>query len=202
MHHFPKSLISAIALMAMTGTAVAQDPPDGAGAPAADPAAPAPAPMAEGSNKGTKTIGIDVVGMLPLSDYGDAADFVIGGLGRFEFGVNEMLSITGRVGFLYHIGTPDGTDLLMVPILAGVKYSIGTSGLFAYGEAGLNYTRVSIDFMGSSASDSETNFALGGGVGYQTGKIQARGGLLLPDVGEAGDAQGLMISVGYNVAAL
>jgi len=209
MHRFPKSLISAIALIVMTGTAAAQDQPAGTGetggegAPAADPAAPAPAPAAaEGSNKGAKNIGIDVAGVLPLSDYGDAADFAIGGLGRFEFGLNEMLSITGRVGFLYHIGTPEGTSLFMVPILAGARYSFGTSGVFAFAELGLNYTRAKVEILGVSETDSQTNVAIGAGAGYQAGKIQARAGLLLPDVGEAGDAQGLMFSVGYNIAAL
>jgi hypothetical protein len=201
MHRFPKTLISTIALFAMTGTAIAQDSSGEAAPPESAPAPPAAA--ADGSGKGAKTIGVDVIGMLPLSDYGDVADFVLGAAGRFEFGVNDMLSITGRVGFLYHVGTPEGIDsLLMVPILAGAKYSIGKSGLFAFGELGLNYTRTSVDVLGMTASDSETNVALGGGVGYQTGKIQARGGLLFPDLGEAGDAQGLMISVGYNVAAL
>ncbi|MDQ3366036.1 MAG: porin family protein [Myxococcota bacterium] len=195
----------------MSGTAFAQepdgDPPeDGAtleadGTATVDPA-PAPEPMMEPTAGPGKVIGVDAAFVLPLSDYGDAADFAVGALGRFEFGINNMLSVTARAGLLYHIGTPEGFSLMFIPIYAGVKYNIGTSGLFAFGEAGLTYIRASVEIGGMSASDSETKLGVNVGAGYQAGKIQARVGLLLPDVGEAADAHGIMASVGFDIAAL
>jgi hypothetical protein len=214
-----KIMIAGLAVIAMGGTAVAQDPPadgeggggdttggdttgggDAAAPPAGDPAGD-PA-MAPAGAKGSKVIGIDVGGALPLGDFADAADFGIAVLGRFEFGINDMLAVTGRVGLTYWLAKEPISSYMFIPVYAGIKYNIGTSGLFASAEAGITHIRASVDFMGMSASDSETKFGALVGAGFQKGKIQARAGLWLPSLGDAGDGQAIMATIGYDVVAL
>jgi hypothetical protein len=51
-------------------------------------------------------------------------------------------------------------------------------------------------------SDSDTNFGMTLGAGYRMGKLDLRGGLYFPDVDNAGDAMGIMATVGYDVSSL
>lgn len=215
MKRFAKIMIAGLATAAMTGTALADDPPadgggggdttggdtTGGGDAAAPPADPVADPAMAPAGGKTKSIGADVGGVLPLSDYADAVDFGIAVLGRFEFGINEMLAVTGRAGLIYHIGGALGdvdATLISIPIMAGISYKIGTSGLFATAEAGIVYNRVSAD----AGSESETDFGAIVGAGYQAGKIKGRAGLFLPDLEHAGDAQGILVTVGYDFATL
>lgn len=150
-------------------------------------------------------IGADAVVSIPVGDYGDIADATLGALARIEFPVTPMLSITGRLGFLFDIGNPDGFSTSYIPIYGGVKSTLsggGTSRLFAFGELGATIARVSIEFDGQSASDSETKLGLTGGVGYQAGKVQARAGLWFPSLGDADDGFGIMANVGYDFVQL
>lgn len=207
-----KIWLIAAASAAMTGTAFADDPATpGGGDPAGGSAAPPPAGGAPGAvvagGKGSKIVGADLVGILPIGDYSDASNFGIGALGRFEFGISDALAVTGRVGYVYHLGTPDSTSVSMIPLLAGGKYKVGTSGLSVYGELGITNIRVSVDFMGASVSDSETKLSVGAGVNYQKDKIQARVGFFMPgseDDGNGGSTvlYGILASVGYDFAAL
>ncbi|HEX2687553.1 MAG TPA: hypothetical protein VHN14_13090 [Kofleriaceae bacterium] len=184
-------------LVAMTGTAFADDP----AAPSGDPAGGgAPAAMAGG--KGSKIVGADVVGILPLGDYGNAADFAIGAVGRFEYGVTGEIAVTGRVGYIYNLGTPDGFSLSMIPLLVGGTYKIGTSGLFAQAELGITNIRTTVDIQGIST----TKFSIGGGVGYQKDKIKARVGFFMPGSQDNANSStvlyGILASVGYDFVAL
>jgi hypothetical protein len=171
----------------------------------ADDAAPAPAPAptpAPAGGSGTKTIGVDVAGVLPTGDYSDAASFAIGAFGRFEFGINDKLAITGRVGFLYHLGTPDGESIYMIPIYAGAKYSF-TPQIFGFGEVGLNHVNISIDIGGVSGSNSFDKLSISAGAGYKINQqISARAGIFYtPGVGDdpaTVDLIGVMASVGYD----
>lgn len=212
MTRISKMLFIAAATVAMTGAAFAQDAPaaepaaEPAPAPAADPAAPAAAPEAAAPAK-KMTIGADLAFVLPLSDYSDAADFAIGGLARFEYAVNAQISGTARLGYIWNSAKTDGVSIGMIPVMVGGSYKIGTSGLSAYGEIGITNIRVSVDVGGVSASDSKTKLAIGAGVGYQAGKIKARGGFWMPgslDNGNGGSTTlfGLMASVGYDFASL
>ncbi len=172
-----------------------------------DPAAPPPAGnemMAGG--KGSKIIGVDVVGILPLGDYSNGASFGLGALARFEYGVSDVLAVTARAGYIYNLGTPSGVGLAFIPVLVGATYKVGPPGLFVFGELGFTNIRVSVDVMGASGSDSQTKFSVGAGAGYQTGKIKARLGFFLPGSEDSGSSSttlyGIMASVGYDIAAL
>jgi len=212
MTRLSKTWLIAAASVAMTGSAFADDPAThdgdaaGGGSAAAPPAAGAPAEVVAGG-KGSKIIGADVLGVLPLGDYSDGVDFGIGAVGRFEFGVTDEIAVTARVGYIYHLGAPDGLTLSMIPVLAGGTYKIGTSGLSVFAELGITNIRVSADFQGTSVTASETKFSVGGGVGYQQGKIHARAGFFMPgseDNGNGGTATlyGILASVGYDFVAL
>jgi len=218
MTRISKNLFIAAATVAMSGVAIAQDAPadpaaggdatGGAAAtePAAPPAGGPAAPEAAAPAK-KMTIGADLAFVLPLSDYSDAADFAIGGLGRFEYAVNDLISATARVGYIWNSTKTDGFSLGMIPVMVGGSYKIGTSGLSAYGELGLTNIRVSVDAGGISASDSKTKFAVGAGVGYQKDKIKARAGFWMPgslDNGNGGTTtlMSLMASVGYDFVSL
>src|SRR5690349_14283374 len=149
MNRLSKFVIAGLAVAAMTGTALAQDPPaDGTDPAATDPAAPAPTgdpamttdPMAPAIQ--TKSLGVDVIGVLPLGDYADISDFGIGGALRFEYGLKPLIAITARAGLIYNI-VPEGIDsFLLIPVHVGAKYTVGTSGLFVQGELGITHGRV------------------------------------------------------------
>lgn len=162
----------------------------------------APAAARADNGQAVNAFGIDGALVLPLSDYGDLADFSLGALARLEVGVAPKLWLTGRLGFLYDIGTPDGLSVYYVPIYAGVKAKIGPSGLFGYGELGATVIHATVDFLGQEVSDSETEIGLTGGLGFQSGQVQARFGLWFPSLDDAGDAFGLMANVGFDIAAL
>jgi hypothetical protein len=210
MNRLSKFVLAGLAVAAMTGTAIAQDAPadppagDGTGdgstaAPTGDPAATDPA-MAPAPAAG-KSIGADVVAVLPLGDYADGASFAIGALGRFEYGVKPNIAITVRAGLIYNLAKEieligETPTILMIPAHVGGKYMIGTSGLFGQAELGITHIRTSI----ADESNSETKFSFEVGAGYQKGKISARAGLWYIAADDA--LMSIMASVGYDFAAL
>jgi hypothetical protein len=212
MNRLSKFVIAGLAVAAMTGTAVAQDAPadppagDGTGdgsmpAPTGDPAATDPA--MEPAPAAGKSIGADVVAVLPLGDYADIASFAIGALGRFEYGVKPNIAITVRAGLIYNIAKELGgvtPTILMIPAHVGGKYMIGTSGLFGQAELGITHTRFSAESGGVSVDDSRTKFSFEVGAGYQKGKISARAGLWY--IADDDALMAIMASVGYDFAAL
>lgn len=150
-------------------------------------------------------LGVDAVVSIPLGNYGDFADASLGALARIEFPLKPNLSITGRLGFIFDVGEPGGFDSSYIPIYGGIKSTLsggGTSRLFLFGELGATIVRASIEIDGQEASDSETKLGLTGGIGYQSGKIQARGGLWFPSLGDADDGFGLMFNLGYDFVQL
>ncbi len=205
--------IAAASTLLAAAPAFADDPAGGAPAPdpnaapatGAAPAAAAPAPAAAGG-AGSKTVGADVLGVLPLGDYSNGASFAIGAAGRFEYGINDMIAATARVGYLYHLGTPSGESLYIVPIMVGGTYKIGTSGLSANAEIGLSIIGASVTVMGVSGSNSSTKFGFDVGVGYQKDKIKARLGFYMPGSEDNGNTSttlyGILASVGYDFVSM
>jgi hypothetical protein len=206
MNRLSKFMIAGLAVAAMTGTAMAQDAPDPAADPAADPATTEPAadpaapttdPAVEAPAGGkTKVIGADVAFLFPLGDFSDAIDAAFGAFGRFEFGLNPALAITARAGLLYGLAKADGVTFLMIPVYGGVKYNIGTSGLFAHGEVGIVHSRASA----GDTTVSTTKISFDAGAGYQMGKLQFRAGFWYTATDPA--AMGLLASAGFDFASL
>ncbi len=209
MNRLSKLMVAGLGVAAMTGTALAQDPPADPATdpatttePAADPPTePEPAPSepsepAEVSTAGGKgkVLGVDAVFVLPLSDYADGSNAGIGALGRFELGLNPMLAITFRAGLIYNLAK-DGIDtFLLIPVHAGAKYMIGTSGLFAQAELGVTHYRI------SPGDIAETKFSFEAGAGFQRGQLSARAGFYY--IAEDPALQGIMASVGFDFASL
>src|SRR5262249_30079981 len=98
-----------------------------------------------------------------------------------------------------------------LPILAGVRYTFvptDDGGLYGGAEIGMSllFSRVSSNgnaFIGAqsdSKTDVKASTALG--IGYQYGKLDARGALYFIDIGHMGDSMALMATVGYSFAEL
>jgi hypothetical protein len=148
-----------------------------------------------------KTLGVDAAVVLPLGDYGEVATLGVGALVRFELPLQPQLAITARAGALYHIMDEDAGDasFLLVPIYGGARYSLGAGGegLYLAGEIGLTWGRVSVDTGFGTASDTDTELGLTLGAGFRQGKLDFRGQLFIPDLGEAEDP-GVMGTVGFD----
>jgi hypothetical protein len=157
---------------------------------------------AHAERRSVNAFGVDGAFVLPLSDYGDYADFAVGALGRLEFGVAPHMWLTGRIGFLYDVGTPDTLSTYYIPIYGGLKASLSRSGLFGYGELGVTVAHVTVEILGTEQSDSESEVGLTGGLGFQSGQVQARVGLWFPSLDNADDALGVMANLGFDIAAL
>ena len=160
-----------------------------------------------------KTIGIDGGVAVPTGDWGDAVGFGIGALARFEMPIKDKLVFTARAGYIQHM-EKDGDSALggdassttsEIPLFGGIRYvfsQTATSAIYGAAELGFVNYRISIDVGDDSMSDSDTNFGMTLGAGYRMGKLDLRGGLYFPDVDNAGDAMGVMATVGYDISSL
>ena len=162
-----------------------------------------------GPEKGKMTLGPALEGALPLGDFSDIASFGVGGTARFEYGLQPKLALTGNIGYIWFSG--ESTELYdysisAIPLIAGVKYSFAPQ-FFVSGELGFWFTTVSGDYTGepipgipgytydASIDDSDTNFMLAPGVGYQNGPIEAVVRFWLID----SDLSNLSLMVAYNI---
>ena len=195
------------AMLLAASPVLAQDatPPAGGDAtPAAPAAAPAAAPEAGPAKK--MVVGLDVLGVLPLSDYSDAASFALGAAGRFGYMVNPKLTVTARVGYLYHFGTPSimGTSesLYIIPVHVGAEYELAPK-ILGWAELGLDHIAVSL----GSASNSNDKFGFAVGAGYRMmPKLTLKAGFYMPgsqDNGMGGSTTlfGIIFSAGYDLAS-
>lgn len=179
-------------------------------APAAAPVEPTPAPVPPGQlprGKGAKTVGADVIGVLPFGEWagGDAGEFVtlaVGGLGRFTYGLSDRLALTVRAGLVYNVPAIDDLSFIMIPVMGGVTYDLSIDNVFLYGELGLDFLRASSNGLESS----NTRLQAGFGGGYRFGRLDGRAGIWMPGSVGSGDTLrtlwGLQLSVGYDFTAL
>lgn len=145
-----------------------------------------------------KTLGVDAMAVVPVGDYARAVTLGIGALGRFEAPAGPGF-ITGRAGVIFHAMKSNAdASLTLVPLYAGYRYPLGTSGAYLAGELGLTlaFGTVETQFGDMSASDSELGFTLM--AGWRKKSLDFRAGLFAPD---ADDAIGLLASAGYDFAA-
>lgn len=155
-----------------------------------------------------RTLGIDGGSVLPTGDWGDAAGLGLGALARLEMPLAPKLTLAARLGYFHHLSQENnGADSSTseIPLFGGARYQFsGTETAQIYGAAELGFviSRISIDANGQSMSDSDTNLGMSLGGGYRKGKLDLRANLFFPDVGELGDALGLMATVGYDLTTL
>ncbi len=100
---------------------------------------------------------------IPVGDFGDFANFGIGGSGTYEVGISDNLSILGHTGVIFY-ATDDDVTIYQIPIQVGARYYLieQKEGFFFSALLGLHITGVSIDGGG----DSESNFSIAPAVGY------------------------------------
>jgi len=162
----------------------------------------------------TKTIGIDGGVAVPTGDWSDAVGFGIGALVRFEMPIKDKITFTARAGYIQHMEKEAGSEMTgdeskssaaEIPLFGGIRYAFkqeATTAIYGAAELGFCMYRVSFEAGGMESSDSDTNLGMSLGAGYRTGKLDLRGGLWFPDVGEAGDAMAVMATVGYDITSL
>jgi hypothetical protein len=122
---------------------------------------------------------------LPLGNLGDWAGFGFGPFGKFQYGVNDNILLTGSLGYTYWTKKDQGygvsTSASAVTLLVGGKYNLSaqvTKGFYGLGEIGLyfgSYTWPNpfAGLYGGAATESvsETNFVFVPGAGYEFGNF-------------------------------
>jgi len=142
------------------------------------------------------TIGVDGAVVVPVGNYANVATVGVGALARIEVPAGAGF-FTGRAGVIAHASRVDSM-LTLVPLYAGYRLPLGTSGAYLAGELGLTVGFATVDtpFGRMSASDTELGLTLGGGL--KRGALDLRAGLFAPDVN---NAVALIGTVGYDFAA-
>lgn len=152
--------------------------------------------------------------VMPLGDWGDAAGLGFGLTLNYEYALNDMLGITGRIGYIHHLGTEveglSGVDIntTEIPVLAGVKYSF-LPNVFAQAEVGL--WRVSYNFSKGTSPDAVNDLGLTLGAGYELDNLAFGLQYIMPNafgksdievdgtkLGEEDALSGLMFNAAYT----
>jgi len=140
--------------------------------------------------QGKMSAGVGVELALPMGSVGDLYGIGIGGLGLFQYGLNEEILLTGQVGYTAFAEKTVGTakysmsDLI---ILAGGKYNLSksvTEGFYGMLQLGIysvsakgtapSYTIPGVGtFGGGTYTASSSEFVFAPGVGMQFGPIDA-----------------------------
>lgn len=161
-----------------------------------------------GPDKGKMTLGPALELSLPMGDFSDMASFGVGATARFEYGLQPKIALTGNIGYIWFSGESNEAydySVSAIPLIAGIKYSFAPQ-FFVSGELGFWFSSFSADYKGEalgipgftydgSYDDSDTNFMLAPGVGYQTGPIEAVVRFWVVD----SDLSNLSLMVSYNL---
>ncbi len=133
--------------------------------------------------QGKMSVGVGGELALPLGSWGDVAGIGIGGLGLFQYGLNEDILLTGQVGYTMwgekdFIGAKYSASALT--FLAGAKYDLSknvTKGFYGLLQVGIYSLTQEIEFPqttffgiitpGYSVSSTSSEFVILPGVGYQ-----------------------------------
>lgn len=161
--------------------------------------------------------------VMPLGDWGDTAGFGVGPMLRYEYLMSPQLSLTGRIGFIYHMMKETKSveySSTEIPILVGARYffkgytSKKREGLYAGGELGFFMMKTKGEGAGYSDDNDRNRIGLTVGAGYELGDIDFNLSLLLPNLlltedtkdamGESVSEKmnlGIMFTVGYSFFA-
>jgi hypothetical protein len=116
---------------------------------------------------------------LPLGNLGDWAGFGFGPFGKFQYGINDNLLLTGSLGYTYWTKKNDLTSASAVTLLVGGKYNLSPQlgkGFYGQAELGLyfasyTWSNPSYNLFGTTYTGSETNFVFAPGIGYEVGNL-------------------------------
>jgi len=155
--------------------------------------------------KGKMTLGVGGEFGLPMGDFGDGYTMGFGGSGRFQYGIQDNITIYGQIAYISWSEDedviPSDASSYSLEFLAGGKYGFG-SGFYGLAELGINSFGFSYDytdpFSGQTLSfdDSESKFMLAPGVGYMYQGFTVEVKYFLID----SDLSHLRFRVGYDFA--
>jgi hypothetical protein len=153
-------------------------------------------------------LGVDVDAALPLSSlYSDANGPGASALLTVEYPIMEQLSMTGRVGFQFHLnkdlGAGADSHVHSIPVLLGAKYYVmetNRQGLFAAAELGIFDLMLGQNQGTASNSDNQVKMGAGIGAGYSWNQWNFRVNIHSHDVGNFGDYFVVSGGAGYQFA--
>ena len=164
------------------------------------PLAPATAqPSSPEGNSTAKKMAVsgEVLIALPVGD--GFRSFAGPGLGlaaQFHYRLQPALTLTARLGYVFHLKKDSDARLSQLLLLGGARYApLGPNEpLFVAAELGVNRFTVSNDV----ADVSNSELALHLSAGYTRGRLSFAGGLLVATLDEIGDSIVLLASAGYQ----
>ncbi|MBD3306069.1 outer membrane beta-barrel protein [candidate division KSB3 bacterium] len=123
-------------------------------------------------------IGLGGGGYLPTGDADDVLDLGVAFHGTLLFGLDEMMQIEGGIGYWwlqFDEEFEDAADALgidldgsIIPITGGIRYQMAPQ---LHLDAGGGFYRVELEAENLGLDESETDFGVYGGAGYQMGPL-------------------------------
>ena len=106
---------------------------------------------------------------IPFGNLSDFASIGFGVGGTYLHPLQPDMTLEGHLGYTYFSSKETGgASSSAIPILAGLRYKVGTNGMYLGGEAGLYMMTVSVATIIGTYSSSSTNFGLAPMVGFTT----------------------------------
>lgn len=160
-------------------------------------------------NQPRSAVGVDVALLAPVGSLHDWTGVMLGGLAKYGYGVTPAVAITGRIGYLYGVGTSTRVGGVLLdrgmsdlPIWLGGRYytSGKCEGFHIGGELGLNVLFARSKRGNKSVSDTRAKVGFNLLPGYRIGDFDIQAQLSLLDIGHPGDAVAVGATVGYDFA--
>jgi len=146
------------------------------------------------------TVGPGVELSIPTGDFGDVAGLGVGISGRFQYTYERNLGFVGTLGYLWWGGKDIGTikySASALQLLLGPKMYF-QKNFYGLAEVGLYSVTSSVEGTAAGTpyerSDTESNFMLAFGVGYEYRAIELEVKYFVVDP----DATNLALRVGYR----
>jgi hypothetical protein len=199
----------AIALVAASQSAFAEEPSQA-------PAAAAPAEATPSSTKPRVHVDAAPVAALPIGDLATTTGPALGALLGVSYDLNDRWDLVFHGGYLagattsYQLaGVSVSSSLSYAPLLGGVRYYFVDPGAirpYAMAEAGAMFVNVSSSASSSvgsaGASGESTYLGTTASVGLQLDILDLRAGLMTADIGHAGTSTSGLLSLGFRFASL
>lgn len=140
--------------------------------------------------------GLDLAVVVPVGNWGDVASVGIGGLLKINIAVGEMLALTGRAGYVFHL-EKNGLNTHEAPVLLGLKlyFVDGQVRPYAAAELGVNFLTYSAGTL-TSETIVRPGFTAGAGVLISGFDVHVQ--LYNPSFGDIDKYLGVMINAGFN----
>jgi hypothetical protein len=155
--------------------------------------------MAGGLHARQEAFAIDVVGigLVPAASYKSDVGPGLGALVGFELETVPSFALTGRGGYIGHMGRNEYSRSV-VPILGGLKITSYNSSLYIAGEIGRASIRDGYDGSDSTFSDRRASrTAWGIGFGSAVDRLDLRFSLHAWDAEKPRDSMTIGLSIGF-----